>query len=392
MTQTAVVVVGEAVADITIDGPAAAGRGLAMTGHAGGSPANVAVGLARLGVRAQFAGRISREGLGPFLRAHLTNSGVDLELCVDAAAAGDGGGRRCGRGRRSRLLVLRSGHGRLAVGALGAAARRTGRRDPHRVAGHRARPRRAGRRRLDRRPAHDASTPSSRWIPNVRPALVLDLPGYRERLDALIDLAQVVKVSDEDLLALHPGRDPLEIASEWARRGPELVVVTHGARGATALTAGAEPLRCEAEPVDVVDTIGAGDAFMAGLLAFLGTSTMRCAWARSANSRPRRFNGRCGSPVAWPRSPAGGRAPTRRRAPRSAPNFGVDNGVTSCGRVAPRRYDHVVRQRGQTCAANVVRSTRSACPPPLPRSPPPSPSTAARGRRSATSPRPLRSA
>ena len=269
MTRTAVVVVGEAVADITIDGPAAAGRGLTMTGHAGGSPANVAVGLARLGVRAQFAGRISREGLGPFLRAHLTNSGVDLELCVDAAQpataavvgvdeAGGAGyafyvqGTADWQWAPSELPRVEPGAA-IHTGSLAIALAPGGQVVADWIAAQRT--------------GVDAFVSLD---PNVRPALVLDLPGYRERLDALIDLAQVVKVSDEDLLALHPGRDPLEIASEWARRGPELVVVTHGARGATALTAGAEPLRCAAEPVDVVDTIGAGDAFMAGLLAFLG--------------------------------------------------------------------------------------------------------------------------
>ena len=105
--------------------------------------------------------------------------------------------------------------------------------------------------------------------PNVRPALVLDLPGYRERLNSLVAVAHLVKVSDDDLRALAPGVDPLETALEWAQRGPELVVVTHGAQGATALAAGADPVHSPAIAVPTLDTIGAGDAFTSGLLAFL---------------------------------------------------------------------------------------------------------------------------
>ena len=71
--------------DLSLDGRTPTGDGLAMTARAGGSPANVAVALARLGVRTRFAGRISNDLLGRFLRAHLERSGVDLALCVDAS-------------------------------------------------------------------------------------------------------------------------------------------------------------------------------------------------------------------------------------------------------------------------------------------------------------------
>ena len=105
--------------------------------------------------------------------------------------------------------------------------------------------------------------------PNVRPALVLGEPGYRERLERLVGLATLVKVSEEDLAALAPGAEPLGLAAAWAEAGPELVVVTHGAGGASALRAGEAPLHLAAEPTSVVDTVGAGDAFTAGLLAEL---------------------------------------------------------------------------------------------------------------------------
>jgi len=263
-----VIILGEALVDVAVGARADAGGGLSMTAHAGGSPANVAVGLARLGVRTRFAGRISRDGLGPFLRAHLQDSGVDLGLCVDApqpatlAIVGvdhDGGasysfyveGTADWQWQRGELPASQAGDvihtGSLAI-ALEPGAQV--------VAAWIA----------------EQSARGDVFLsldPNVRPALVLDLPGYRERLDALIARAHLVKVSDEDLQALEPGAAPLETAMAWARRGPELVVVTHGAGGCTALAAGSDAVHCDADPVAVVDTIGAGDAFTAGLLAFL---------------------------------------------------------------------------------------------------------------------------
>jgi fructokinase len=98
---------------------------------------------------------------------------------------------------------------------------------------------------------------------------MLGQPGYRARLEALIGCANLVKVSEDDLRALEPEAEPLVTAASWVERGPELVVVTHGAGGATAVGPGAAPLHVPARRVETVDTIGAGDAFTAGLLTFL---------------------------------------------------------------------------------------------------------------------------
>lgn len=105
--------------------------------------------------------------------------------------------------------------------------------------------------------------------PNVRTAVIADLAAERTAIAAAVAAVDVVKVSDADLLALHPDRDPLVVAGEWARSGPALVVVTRGAEGATALRSDGGTLTVAGLPVDVVDTVGAGDAFTSGLLAAL---------------------------------------------------------------------------------------------------------------------------
>jgi fructokinase len=262
----AVIVVGEALVDVSAEQVGADG-GLRMTARAGGSPANVAVGLARLGVPTRFAGRISREPLGGFLRAHLMRSGVDVTLCVDAperatlAIVGldEGGGARYSfylegtadwRWKQAELPANEAGDA-IHTGSLAIALEPGAQALADWVAEQRSRGAFVS---LD---------------PNVRPSLMSDLPDYRRRVDALIEQAQLVKLSDEDLQALEPAAEPLEIARRWAVRGPELVVVTHGSGGATALAADGEPVHCDAAPVELVDTVGAGDAFTAGLLAFL---------------------------------------------------------------------------------------------------------------------------
>ncbi len=103
--------------------------------------------------------------------------------------------------------------------------------------------------------------------PNIRPVLTTD-PQYRPRLDSLISQSTIVKASDADLDWLFPGLDRMAAARALLARGPKMVVVTLGAKGAVGMTASAE-VRVPAPAVRVVDTIGAGDAFGAALLAWL---------------------------------------------------------------------------------------------------------------------------
>jgi fructokinase len=103
--------------------------------------------------------------------------------------------------------------------------------------------------------------------PNVRAGAVADAAAYRARLERVCGHAHLVKVSEDDLAWLDPQRDWRDAASALLDRGPAAVLVTRGAEGAAALTRSGVT-EVAATPVEVVDTIGAGDAFGGGFLAW----------------------------------------------------------------------------------------------------------------------------
>jgi fructokinase len=85
----------------------------------------------------------------------------------------------------------------------------------------------------------------------------------------MLELADVVKVSSVDLAWLAPGRAPADVAARWLAGGTSLVVVTAGAAGSVAYARGGRSISASAQPVQLVDTVGAGDSFMGALLAGL---------------------------------------------------------------------------------------------------------------------------
>lgn len=229
----------------------------------GGSPANTAVALARLGVPVVFLARLSRDSSGALLRAHLEGSDVDLSHAVDALEPS------------SVALVELSPEGAATYRFLLEGTADWQWRDEelevvppevHAVhAGSLALARQPGGRVLERFLARARSRATVSIDPNLRPALLGDLDAVRTDVRRWLAVADVFKASTEDLQVLHPGEDPEDVARCWAASGPALVVVTCAADGAFAVH-GDTLVRRPAVPVDVVDTVGAGDTFMAGLL------------------------------------------------------------------------------------------------------------------------------
>jgi fructokinase len=106
--------------------------------------------------------------------------------------------------------------------------------------------------------------------PNIRPGFIDDEPGYRARLAAMLSRADIVKVSDEDLNWIEPA--PLSLHDKVRRlldMGPALVILTRGADGATGYSAAGAEITVPVERTRIVDTVGAGDTFNAGVMAKL---------------------------------------------------------------------------------------------------------------------------
>lgn len=258
----------------------AAGEG-AFVPHAGGSVYNTAMALGRLGAPVAFFSGISTDMMGERLMAPLAASGVDTTHLV-----------RNARPTTLAFVELHDGHARYAFYDEGTAGRMLGASDlpapdvaPDALF--------FGGISLVNEPAAatyealQAREASGRVImidPNIRPDFIAAAGNegtHRARLRRMIARANIVKISDEDLLWLMAaeadGADAGVLARALLDLGPALVLLTEGARGARAFTQRTER-HCAAPRVTVADTVGAGDTFNAGVLAAL--------WQAGALSKP----------------------------------------------------------------------------------------------------------
>lgn len=232
----------------------------------GGSPLNVAVGLARLGCPTTLLARLSGDAFGQVLAAHASSNGVHLAGPRDVAEP-------------STLAVASLGEDGIATYAFYVEGTSDWQWTPEEL------------RRIPTETTilHTGSLAS--WIapgstlitetlqirrasghplitydPNVRPSLLAGRDAARDLIEPYLRIAHVVKASDADLEWLYPDRDPLESLRAWADAGPDLVVLTRGGDGAAAMGIDGTLVTQPARPVTLIDTVGAGDAFMAGLL------------------------------------------------------------------------------------------------------------------------------
>jgi fructokinase len=224
--------------------------------HVGGSPLNVAVGLGRLGREVDFLTRIGDDPHGRRIAEYASAAGVQLvpgsqiaehTATARATVAEDGSAdyefdldwQLSGTPTVAPPLLVHTGSiaavqepGCLAVAALVDAY-------------------------------HLSATVS--FDPNVRPSQIADRELAIQRIGHLVERSDIVKVSEEDLYWLDPDRSPEQIARTWLALGPALVIVTMADQGAMAVSAAGEA-RVPTRAVQVVDTVGAGDSFMVGLL------------------------------------------------------------------------------------------------------------------------------
>ncbi|MFN8109416.1 MAG: carbohydrate kinase [Thermoleophilia bacterium] len=259
-----VTVIGEALIDLVAD-PSGAG----FTAHPGGSPYNVAVGLARLGVPTSLMARLGDNAFGRLLRSHAEAEGVDLGpaaraaepttlavVTLDARAHATYDfyltGTADWQWTGSELAAFPPDTAVLHFGSV-AAWMPPG--DAHVVD-------------LARRVKAAGSALVS-YDPNVRPGLLGDPASARARIERCVAQAHLVKTSAEDLAWLYPDTPADAVAADWLARSPTVVVVTDGPEGASLHRSGAAPVRRPGITVAVADTVGAGDSFTSAMLASL---------------------------------------------------------------------------------------------------------------------------
>ncbi|MCX5401553.1 carbohydrate kinase [Streptomyces sp. NBC_00102] len=277
-TPRQVTVLGECVADVFADlgstppggspsAPSPDEEGMRLRVLPGGGPANTAVGLARLGTPTRLMARLSGDVFGRLFRTRLLESGVDLSDAPTAAEPStlavadlDAGGQASYSFHAEGAADWQWTRAELAAADL---------RDSACV--------HTGSLALVREPGgslvEELLTGARRHStvsidPNVRPALV-DPQTYRDRLPGWCAVADILRLSQDDLDAVSPGTTVEAACDGFHEAGARLVVITLGAHGALASLDGRR-VRVPGVPVRVVDTVGAGDAFTAGLLHHLG--------------------------------------------------------------------------------------------------------------------------
>jgi fructokinase len=258
-----IVVCGEALIDLTHgahDAP------MHYVGHEGGGPCNTAVALGRLGTPTGFLGRLGVDRFAQALRVHMGTSNVDLRYVVDStdptmlavATIGEGGNAEYAfyltgtadvgltvptlPQLADAVRVLHFGTLALALEPVGSA--------------------------LCALAAREKSKRLIALDPNVRLVAIADVDSYRARIEEMVGLADVVKISDADLAGLWPNVGVDEQARLLFQSGPALLCVTRGGDGVS-VHHHSGVFHVASARVEVVDTIGAGDTFNAALLHHL---------------------------------------------------------------------------------------------------------------------------
>jgi fructokinase len=270
-------VIGEALIDLVAELAAddAAAAVSSYRAHPGGSPFNVAIGLARLGQPTLLQARLSRDAFGRQLYRHAAKNEVDLSIAVAATEPSTLAIVGLDEHRNATYDFYLNGtadwqwteielqrapqdSGWVHFGSLASWT------EPAAtvIASHLSRIR-------------GQATSVISYDPNIRPLLMGRHSDAVAIVERSVGLAHVVKASAEDLAWLYPGRTIASVQQAWQQLGPSLVVVTNGSSGASAFTASGEWLSVPAQPVKVVDTVGAGDAFMAGLINALIRADIR---------------------------------------------------------------------------------------------------------------------
>ncbi|MBP1851352.1 carbohydrate kinase family protein [Rhizobium halophytocola] len=237
----------------------------AFAPYAGGAIFNTAIALGRLGIPSAFFTGLSDDMLGDILRDELKASHVDFTPCAISS-------RPC----TIALVKLVDGHATYAFYDENTAGRMITEADLPAL-GDDCEALHFGAISLISEPC--GSTYEALMVrehekrvisldPNIRPGFIKDKEKHMARIQRMGAMSDILKFSDEDLAWFGMEGDTDALAAHWLKAGAKLLVVTRGADGAVGYTADSK-VEVKSERVEVVDTVGAGDTFDAGILASL---------------------------------------------------------------------------------------------------------------------------
>jgi fructokinase len=254
-----ILVGGEALIDLVME------AGDTLSAHPGGGPFNAARTIGRLEQPVSYLGRLSTDRFGNDMATILADDDVRLDAVVRTddpttlalAELDEQGSAKyrfytegtaaAGLTAEDALAVLPAHVDTVLVGTLGLVLE----------------PMAGALEAVVERLAGDALVAVD---PNCRPWVISDPEGYRRRLTRILRRSDLLKLSEEDADWLQPGAPPVDATRALIQGGPAVAVLTRGGEGAVVVTAD-EDVAVEAPPVEVVDTIGAGDAFIGSFLA-----------------------------------------------------------------------------------------------------------------------------
>ncbi|MBI2718033.1 MAG: carbohydrate kinase [Rhizobiales bacterium] len=236
----------------------------------GGSIFNTAIALGRLGMATGFFGGLSTDFFGDSLRQGLKASNVDISLV-----------KTWDRPSTLAFVKLEDGHARYSFFDDNSASRMLTRKDLPKLAaavtalhcGSISLIPDPGGATIEALIEREAKKRVISLDPNIRASLIKDRRKFLARLNRLIPLADILKISDEDVVWMTGKKDLAGAARKWLRRGAKLVAITKGSDGVEAYTR-RFALRLPAVPVKVADTVGAGDTFTAGLIVALSRAKL----------------------------------------------------------------------------------------------------------------------
>ena len=253
---------GEALIDMLPRQTSAGEAGFAP--HAGGAVFNTAIALGRLGVETGFFSGLSTDLFGQILTDGLAASNIDSQLAARSA-----------RPTTLAFVKLVNGQATYAFYDENTAGRMLSQQDLPSLPASVTTLFFGGISLVNDPAASTYATLQSKAgarvtmiDPNIRPGFITDEPAYRTRITQMLARADIIKISDEDLHWLNGPGDPQALARTLLSRGPKLVFLTEGAKGARAITQTQNRFVAGAG-VTVADTVGAGDTFNAGALAAL---------------------------------------------------------------------------------------------------------------------------